>query len=348
MVALKGSEFHDGISNSTTGCVPTTPSLAAAIAASKSADKSKLKHIRETQEAGPAGASVENYCLLIERLITEIEAEGYGIAQDMRGRIRDGVIHTHQHETRLLRAIHGDTELKKRMRGPSWRLAEVAEEGTEVRELDKRVKCPSRAIHAPLEGSRCREANTSHTSQNDRSHMDIGDFAPPLTSDLLIRIPQAKPSNSCPVILFRYLTSNYGEDPWTTHNLRCENPTRKQPVAAQEIGWLPSLVSGASKLAQLPFVRSGTSILVTEKSHLMETMASSQDLAALTDSTDTDTYVSALSEVGELALDSNPPCLVEGGKEGPLLIVGDHEFNETASKEYGRHTSDNVCSSWES
>ena len=89
-------------------------------------------------------------------------------------------------------------------------------------------------------------------------------------------------------------------------------------------------------MPQLPFLRSGTSMLVTEKSHVAESIESSQDLAALTDSTDTETFVSAQSVIDELDLDPEPLCLVEGKQQEPPAILGDQEYSEAAPQDDGR------------
>lgn len=139
----------------------------------------------------------------------------------------------------------------------------------------------------------------------------------------------------------------------------------EKPRAVEENVWLPFWLSGASRLAfhrilplnplrphiqndhmpQLPFLRSGTSMLVADKSHIVETTPSSQDLAALTDSSDTETFVSAKSVIGELALDPHPLCLVEGKNDGPMVVFGDQAYGDPAGKDWREVGSSNSVSS---
>lgn len=149
---------------------------------------------------------------------------------------------------------------------------------------------------------------------------------------------------------------NNREDPWNHFHLVSEAPMVEKPRAVVETGWLPFWLSGASRLVfrrflplnplrpliqndhmpQLAFLRSGTSMLATDKSHVVETIPSSQDLAALTDSSDTETFVSANSVIGEVALDPRPLCLVEGENDGPRVVPGDQVYADPAGKDGGR------------
>ena len=128
----------------------------------------------------------------------------------------------------------------------------------------------------------------------------------------------------------------------------------EKPRVVEGNGKLQFWISGASRLAlheilplnplqphiqnnhmpQLPFFRSGTSMLVTDKSHIVETIPSSQDLAALTDSSDMETFVSAESGIGKLALDPHPLCLVEGKTDGPIVVFGDQAYGDPAGKDW--------------
>ena len=318
-------------------------------------EKSRTENVLEAPEVDPATATVENYCLLIQRLIIEVEAEGYSIGHDMRCRIRDDVIHTHKRETRLLRAIYGHTELKNKMRGGSWRLAEMSEEEIEEGEQLKQeqgMQSSSGAIFGPLGTSdpKCLHPNTSHSSQDD-----VEDVERPPENDHTATMDLAHASELYPPINL-FLNSRSRDEPWNDLNLFHKAPKVEEPRVAGEKGWLPAWVPGASRLGlhnilplnplkwntqseqmpDMPYLRSGTSMLVTEESHDMETIASSEDLAALTDSTDTETFVSAQSSIGESVLDSQHPFLVEGEKQGPLVILGDDEYSEPEAKDCGR------------
>ncbi len=46
--------------------------------------------------------------------------------------------------------------------------------------------------------------------------------------------------------------------------------------------------------------------------------------------------MSAQSEIGEQDLDFQALCVVEGAKEGPLVVLGDHGSHVTPAKDPGR------------
>ena len=89
----------------------------------------KTNTLLESPVVDPATAKL-NYCTLIQHLMTEVEAEEYSIGHDMRRRIRDDVTHTHKREMRLLRTVHGHTELEEKMQDSLGGL-EMAEEKVE-------------------------------------------------------------------------------------------------------------------------------------------------------------------------------------------------------------------------
>ena len=133
------------------------------------------------------------------------------------------------------------------------------------------------------------------------------------------------------------------EEPWNHFHLLFDAALIDTPRVAEENGWLPFWRSGASMRAfhrilplnplrsSLPFWRSCTSMLITEKSRIVETVASSQDLAALTDSTDTDTFESARSEFEEMVLDTYSLRLKGSEKDGPLAVFGDQAYFDTTN-----------------
>lgn len=347
--AMDRNENLDAARDSNSGCIPAPPSLDTATRPTELRNKSKTKKLLEAPEVDPAATTLENYCTLIQNLMTEVEAKEYNIGHAMRGRIRDDVIHAHKRETRLLSAVHGHTELKEKMREKSWRLVEMAEEKAEEGEqsqTEHRREGPPAAKPAPLEYSGCQilDPDPSHSTQESKTQKQVKDYQTPPVNDCTTPIDRVRASSRNPAIEV-FLNNPSGDDPWSP--LKLTAPIVEKPRAAERYGWLPFQISGASKLAfnrllplnplktQLPFLRSGTSMLVTDKSHEMQTIASSQDLAALTDSTDTKTFVSAESELGERAVDSHPLRLVEDEKDGPLVVLGDQEYGDAVGKDSG-------------
>ena len=305
---------------------------------------SKTKDLSETPEINSASATLDDYCTLIQGLLTEVEAKDYSITDNMRCRIRDDVIHTHKRETRLLRAVHGHAELKEKMREKSLRLAEMAEEEVEEGEQSQKEQRVQSFSGTPLDafgdsGPQNLDLKESVSFQDDIAREHVGEVQSLPENGPITMVEQPCASTfSRPILIF--LDSQ--QDPWSPYNLR--NTERG--------GWFSSFVSRVSRLGldemfpsnplksytqnthmpQLPFLRSGTPILVTDGSWVADTIASSEDLAALTDSTDTETYVSAQSEIDERALDFQRLCLAEGEKEGPLV----EEYSETAAKDRER------------
>ena len=336
--------------------VPATPGLDVAMMPIEVPDKTKTEKILRAPEVDTSLAPVDEYCLLIQRLITEVEAEKYGIGHGMSRRIRDDVIHIHKRETRLLRAIYGHNELKDRMPESSWKLAEIAEEEAKAEQSQNSFGAMFGQYGDSV--SQHLDANTRRLSLDGADLENAEDSERACENDYMTTMDQARASTFYPPLLF-FLNSR--DDPWRPHDLFSDPPEAEEPRTAEETGWLPSWVSGASRLGlhtilplsplksylkdgsilSLPYLRSGTSMLVTEKSHVAESIASSQDLAALTDSTDTDstdteTFVSAQSVIGELDLDPEPLCLVEGKQQEPPAILGDQEYSEAAPQDDGR------------
>lgn len=347
------NENLEMVGNSTNGYIPVTPGVNAAMMRSEVPNNSKTEKLLEAPEADPATTTLDHYCTLIQQLMTEVEAKEYNIGRDMRCRIRDDVINTHKREMRL-RAVHGHEELGERMREKYWPLVEMAEERAEERQQSqegRRLESSSGATFAPTEDSGPQELDLDPKlwSQAGATQSRVRGYEGPLA-----KVPKAAMDPNPQIELF--LRLNKREDPWNHFHLLSEAPMVESPRAPEENGWLPYWISGVSKLAfhrilplnslkphirddhtsTMPFFRSGTSMLVTDKSHIQETIASSQDLAALTDSTDTDTFVSARSEIGELALDTtHDPCFVEGEEDGPLVVLGDQGDHDTIGKDRG-------------
>ena len=342
--ATDGSNSRDISDN---GYLGATADLNAAMTPTEVPDKTKTEKELQVPEVDTALAPVDGYCLLIQRLITEVEAEKYGIGHGISRRIRDDVIHFHKRETRLLRAIYGHDELKDRMPENSWKLAEMAEEEAEA-ERSRNSFGAMFGSHGDSVSQRL-EANLNRLSQDGEVLENLEHSERPSEDCHMTTMDQARASTFHPPLLF-FLDSR--DDPWKPHNLLANAPEAEESKTAEEKGWLPSWVSGASRLGLHnilplnplksylqeknipcePYSRSGTSMLVTEKSHVAESIASSQDLAAMTDSSDTETFVSAQSTIGEFDLDPEPLCLVEGKQQEPLAVLGDQEYGESATQ----------------
>ena len=329
-------------------CLPATPGLHAVMIPIEVPDKSKTEKVLQVPELNTALAPVDDYCLLIQRLITEVETEKYGIGHGMSRRIRDDVIHIHKRETRLLRAIYGHDEVKDRMPESSWILAEMPEEEADAEQIQSSFRLMFDQ-HGDSVSQRL-DADPSRFPRDGGDLETVEKFERPSEDYHMTTMDQARASTFHPPIL---LFLNSPDDPW--NNLIPDAPQAEEPRATEDNGWLPSWVSGASRLGlhkilplnplksylqgesipSVPYSRSGTSMLVTEESHLAESITSSQDLAAMTDSSDTETFVSAQSVVSELDLDPEPLCLVEGKEQEPLTVLGDQEDREAAPQDDG-------------
>lgn len=297
--AMDRNENLDVGRNSTNGYIPATPSLGEAML-TEVLKRSRIKKLLEAPEVDLATTRLENYCTLMENLMTEVEAKEYNIGHDMRCRIRGDVIHTHMRETRLLGAVHGHTELKEKMREKSWRLVDMAEEKVETRQSGVTQKQVSGHEGPPA------KAPTTATDPNPR--------------------------------IEKFL--NNREDPWNHFHLLPEAP--KDWIVP--LGPLKTYMQNIFT-PQLSFLRSGTSMLVTEESRTVDSITSSQDLAALTDSTDTDSYVSARSELDEEVLITRHLCYIEDKKDEPLVILDDQGNDDSMRKDDENFGFANLCPS---
>ena len=344
--ALKAAMDRNNVaSDAHNDYAPAKPlDLDATIIPTEVPDTSKTKDLSETPEVNSASATLDGYCTLIQGLLTEVEAKVYSSIDDMRCRIREDVIHTHKRETRLLRAVHGHVELKEKMREKSWSLADMAEEEVEEGEQsqkEQRVQSWSgTALDAFWDSDpRNLDLKASDSFHDDITREHVGEVEQlPENGRTTIGEQARAPSYLQPILIFL----GDRQAPWSPYNL----------TRTEKNSWVRSWVSGASRLGldgnlssnplrsytqnnhmpQLPFLRSGTSMLVTEGSRVVNTLASSEDLAALTDSADTDNHVSAQSEIDERALDFQRLCLAEGEKEGPQVEL----YSEPAAKDRER------------
>lgn len=347
--AMDRSEDLDGNRDSTLGRMPATPDLDAGTIPREVPSKSRTIRLLEAPEMDPTTTRSQNYYTLMEHLMAEVEAEDYNIEPDVRRRIRDDVIRTHQRETGFLRADHGHTDSKEKTRDNSWRPTEMAEDQADKGEQAQIQQWGARSSGAILgpfpsdAGAQLLDSDLCYSSPETipTKQMEGCEGSPAkvhMTAVDGVHVPEISAIKG-------FLDDR--EDPWNHFHLLFDAPLIDKPRAAEENGWLPYWRSGISTRAlhrilplnplkaQVPFLRACTSMLVTEKSHDVETTASSQDLAALTDSTDTDSYVSARSELGEAALDTQLLCQKEAEKDGPLVVLGDQRYGDPAGEDDG-------------
>ena len=346
--ATDGNKCLDDSNN---GSVSATRGLNAALIPTEVPD-TKTGNVLQVPEEDFALSPVEDYCILIQRLITEVEDKRYVIGHDMSHRIRDGVIHIHKRETRLLRETYGHKELRDRMPENCWRLAEMAARGTEEAEQSQ---SSFGAIFGQYDDrvSKRLDASTSQWSSLSGSRDSLGIFKESLKNDHRTTMDRARAATFyAPIQMF----IDCRDDPWSPCRIAFEVPIDQEPGVAEEKGWLQSWTYYGSKIGiqkilpsnplnhlisytrnelmpQLPFLRSGTLMLVTDKSHILKVSASSGDLPALTVSTDSETFVSAQSEISEkdrFAFESLHISLPEGEKQEPLVVLGDQEYSEPA------------------
>ena len=309
--------------SSTSGRVPVPASLEAAVIPTQVLTKeNRIEKPLGAPEVVPATIGLEGYCTLIENLVTQVEAKEYNIGHEMRCRIRDDVVHTHKRETQLLKSVHGHTELIEKMRERSWRLVDMAEEKAEEREKSQQEQSkesPSRAEPAPSENSGLPSPGPIDSDRRGRTEKHTGHLESTPENVHMSTIGRIHaPINN--FVLEKFLNNHPGKDPWSPLNMR-----------TTMLAW-PRILSVDPFRPYIPFLRSGTSVLVTSASHAVESITPSQDLPAFTDSTDTETYVSAKSEVDDSARDSNRFCLVEGELDENLPIIGDQGFGDLAGK----------------
>lgn len=345
--AIGCKENINGNQDATHGCKASRPDMDAGTMPGEVPNKSRTKDVLEAPKADCMTTEVESYYTLVEHLMAEIEAEKYNIEPDVRRRIRDDVIRTHEREIWLLRALHEHPESSEKMREKPWRLLEIAEDMADKGKHQRVEKCGQSSSGAkpgpfPLDlGAQSLDPDPRCSSYGIETQRQMKDNESSSTKARTTAMNQTP----APTINAIGLFLDNREDPWNHLHLLIDAPLIDQPRVAEENGWLPYWRSGASTHAfhrilplnalnaPLQFLRSCTSMLGTEASHTVETVASSQDLAALTDSTDTDTYVSARSEVGDTLSDAYPICLEEGEKDGPLMINDDQGYLDEVRKD---------------
>ena len=370
--AMLRNEDHGSTGDFTTGNIHVTLDLGAATL-TKAPEESKANGLLEYAEVDPANTRPEHYCTLMEKPMAEIGAKKYNVGHDVRCRTKDDVSHTHKREARLLGVIQGDTRLEEEMRKRSRRLIEIAEErvGGQQSQMKQTLESSSGAESAPI-GDRKYQTlgpNSDHPSQEGVTQKQASEHnGLPTTKVRTTALDQVCTSITNPPIL-AYFNLNFQEDPWDSLRLVPDAPKVEQPRAPEENGSSPFGVFGTSMRAfhrilpleplesyiqndhiqQWPFFRSGTSMLVTDKSHILETIASASDLADLTDSTDsTDTrsFVSARSEVGEPALDLQDHCLVEGEQNGTLVVLDGQGNDDSIGNDSGKFGIANADAFW--
>ena len=369
--AILRNENHGSARTLTIGNIPVAIDLGAATL-TKVPEGIKASGLGNNGEVSTANTRLEHYCTLMENLITEIEAKKYNIGDDLRCRIRDDVIHTYKREARLLGVIRGDTELDEEMRKRSRRLEEIAEESAGGQQLQMKpaLERSSGPESAPVGDSRPKmlEPNSDHPSEEGATQNQVSDIDELPANVRKATLDQVGSSISNPPIL-DYINRDIQEDPWSHFHLVSSAPKVEQPRAPETNGPSPLGFFGSSMKAfhrilpleplkwyiqndhfqQWPFSRSGTSMLVTEKSHILDSIASTSDLAALTDSTDsTDTrsFESARSEVAEPALDVQDHCLVEDEQNRPLVLLDGEGNEDSIVNDSGKFGIANADPSW--
>ena len=319
------NENHESAVDFTISNIPAKIDLGAATL-TKIPDGSKANGLLEYAEVAPANARLEH---LMENLITEIEAKKYDTEDDVRCRIRDDVIHTHKREARLLGVMQRDTEFEEGMKKRSRRLEGIAEEGFggQQSQVKQTLESSSGPESIPVGDSRPQtlEPNSDHLSQDGVTQEQTSDHNGLLAKVCTATLDQVVTSiKKRPVLV--YIDQDIKGDPWNSLRLLSGPPKVGQPRAPEENRPSPFGIFGTSMRAFhriLPleplksYIQNGsrTSMLVTEKSHILDTIASVLDLAALIDSIDlidTRSFVSVRSEIRELALDSQDYYVIEG------------------------------------
>ena len=83
----------------------------------------------------------------------------------------------------------------------------------------------------------------------------------------------------------------------------------------------------------LHFQRLGTSTVASNGSHKAVPILSFEDLPALTDSSDSENFVSARLVVDEQAFDSHTPFLIKSETDRPLVFINDHRYHKTLEQD---------------
>ena len=364
--AILGNENHGSARTFTIGNIPVAIDLGAATL-TKAPEGSKANGLLEYGgEMSPANKKLEHYCTLMENLMTEIEAKKYNIGDDVRCRIRNDVIHTYKREARLLGVIRGDTELDEEMRKRSRRPEEIAEDrvGGQQLQMKPTLERSSGPESAPFgdNSPTTLQPNSVHPSQEDVTQKQASGHRTLPAKVCKATLDQVGTSITNPPIL-DYINRNIQEYPWNVLHLVSDAPSNGQARAPEEKGPSPLGFFGTSmrafhKLLPLEHLksyiqndssRSGTSMLVTQKSHILETVASASDLAALTDSTDsTDTrsFESARSDIGEPALDVQDHGLVEDEQKRPLVLLDGEDYDDNVVNDGRKFANANADPLW--
>ena len=165
----------------------------------------------------------------------------------MRSRIRDDVIHNHKRETRLLCAVYGPTELKEKMRGRSWGLAEIAEEEEEAEQsqIENMAQSLAVSVYGSFGNSGPQAPDLCHSSQDGGTRKQLGECERLREEGRTATTNQARASEVCqPLVIFLA-----GQGPWSPLKYTYETPKIEKSKAADEPGWLPFLAGRASNLA---------------------------------------------------------------------------------------------------
>ena len=277
----------------------------------ESSIKSPLTRQMTAGELKPATTTEERYCAFIEWLMEEIEANDHGIGHDMRCRIKDDIIRIHKLEARLLEAACGHRDLKDLMGGKIWRLAEMDDEHEAARD-------PSTIVHGGTDNMPAvfQQHNLAPSISLENLGLHSCGAANPLPNPTASRM-QTGGSNSSSrrqnIAIDRFLEER--DDPWHLESLASECSQCDNTKISEDGSWLP-------------FQGFGTSTVASKRCHELVPVPSFQDLPAFTDSSDTETFVSARSVVDEHAFGSHSLFLMESEMNGSLLVIDDQRYGD--------------------
>ena len=75
--------------------------------------------------------------------------------------------------------------------------------------------------------------------------------------------------------------------------------------------------------------------MASNRSHKAVSIPSFEDLPALTDSSDSETFISARSVFDEHAFESHSPLLIENETDGPLVVINGQRYDEILEQDGG-------------
>ena len=279
----------------------------------------KGPHTRQmtARESKTAATTVERYSAFVEWLMEKIEANDHGIGHDMRCRIKDDVLRIHKREVRMLEAAYSHRKLKDLMRGKMWRLAEMDDEQEAAVDPSTIVHSGTDNLPAVSQNRKC-DLTPSTNLQHLGSHgCGAANRLPDVTASQMQKGGSVSSSRrrifKPNTAIDRFLEER--DDPWHLESSASECSQCDNTGISRDGSWLP-------------FQGLGTSAVASNRSHKAVPIASFEDLPALTDSSDSETFISARSVFDEQAFDSHSPFLIESETDGPLVVINDHRYDE--------------------